>query len=237
MVDYTEIEDIFCSVSIIPDMAAIADGMHIPEREKIKKNDINLEFKQEEIREVEEFNSIKIENFFGDIQINSNKEKHAIEILAGNRTIQSITTVVSGGQLLIIFNKKINTAMPVNISINTRNIFYLDIQNSSVTVNINHVNSKEFTFLVKGASSVSADGHVENLYISAFGSVDLYLKELKSNKCRIVLNGTSDAIVNVSGLLTAEINGASDIVYFGKPASVSKKINGTGDISPISIEM
>ena len=62
------------------------------------------------------------------------------------------------------------------------------------------------------------------------GAGSLHAEALRSRRCRIRISGSGDAEVFVSEMLDASIDGAGDIVYFGSPAGIKKRITGAGDI-------
>ena len=47
-----------------------------------------------------------------------------------------------------------------------------------------------------------------------------------------MINGSGDAVLHVTERLSAQINGSGDIVYYGNPPDVSRRVNGSGDVNP-----
>ena len=84
-----------------------------------------------------------------------------------------------------------------------------------------------------GAGTLQVSGQTDRLEIEADGSGDLQLAGLRTGWCRIVMRGASSARVTVSNRLDATLNGASSLVYAGKPTHISAQVNDAADMQPI----
>lgn len=90
------------------------------------------------------------------------------------------------------------------------------------------------TLLVDLAGTVDfvANGTVSNLILKIEGTGDVDTTRLKADRVTVVLNGSADVRLTVIDELKANVFGVGDIIYFGQPKKITRKIVGVGDINP-----
>jgi Putative auto-transporter adhesin, head GIN domain len=83
---------------------------------------------------------------------------------------------------------------------------------------------------ISGSGDVDLGGSVERAELSISGSGDLKAKDLKAQSVRCRVSGSGDVSCFAAKELDASVSGSGDIRYSGNPASVKKKVSGSGDI-------
>jgi len=78
---------------------------------------------------------------------------------------------------------------------------------------------------------MKATGKVDNLDIIISGMGTINFKEIKSKSAKLKISGSGKAELYVEESVDAVINGAGKANIWGKPAQVSKRINGLGKIN------
>jgi hypothetical protein len=163
---------------------------------------------------VDNFSEVKFENILGSVSLSVDENNEpSVTVSAGSSVLSAIDFSSSNGVLKLSFNRSISTNVPVDIKIKTKELKGI-LSDGYADVHIKKVRSDSLEIIVRGSSSVSADGEVGDLNISADGNGDFDLSKLKAKRCHII------------------INGSGDIVYYGNPPDVSRRVNGSGDVNP-----
>lgn len=93
------------------------------------------------------------------------------------------------------------------------------------------VNSPNLKVALAGSGDLNVTGTSTNLIAKVAGSGDLDCSKLEAQNAEATVAGSGDLKVNCTNKLTARVAGSGDISYKGKPESVDKKVNGSGDIT------
>jgi hypothetical protein len=91
----------------------------------------------------------------------------------------------------------------------------------------------EVDLSLSGASNATLSGNVARLVVSGSGASRLEALELQSTDLEISLSGASEASVSVSGTISAEVSGASNLRYKGSPRFTKKEISGASGIESV----
>jgi len=75
----------------------------------------------------------------------------------------------------------------------------------------------EFNLVLSGGSSLELEGATSNLNLVATGGSRSDLSEFPVHNVNVVLSGGSQAIINLSGTLDADLSGGSQLQYIGTP--------------------
>lgn len=97
-----------------------------------------------------------------------------------------------------------------------------------VTLNVNTTNLET---AIAGSGNITINGKATNLEAKISGSGDIKCENVISENATASISGSGDIKVNCSKKLVGRISGSGDIRYKGKPESVDKKVNGSGEIS------
>lgn len=83
---------------------------------------------------------------------------------------------------------------------------------------------------VTGSGDMKLSGKVENLEVKVSGSGNFEGYELNAANTQAYVSGSGDAQVSASTSIKARVNGSGDIRYKGNPATIDKKIMGSGTV-------
>lgn len=81
-----------------------------------------------------------------------------------------------------------------------------------------------------GASRIQLTGTCTNLELHASGASQVDLTNLATTDADVVLSGASQATVNVSGVLDADLSGGSQLVYIGEPTLGNVRTTGAASL-------
>tara|TARA_B110000093_G_scaffold178454_1_gene217038 strand:+ start:1677 stop:2405 length:729 start_codon:yes stop_codon:yes gene_type:complete len=184
---------------------------------------------KKEVRDIGEFRGVDL-GISADVAITYG-ENPSLNIVADDNILPIITTEVVDGELSISSNESYSTKTKIRVEIKIPVIDKLSISGSG-NVSLDSVTKDKLNLLISGSGNIDATGSVANLTAKVSGSGDMRLKRLKTKNCKLTINGSGDAVVSVTEILDAKINGSGDISYYGKPQKVVSKVNGSGDIHP-----
>ncbi|MBL7814102.1 MAG: DUF2807 domain-containing protein [Saprospiraceae bacterium] len=204
-----------------------------------------------ETRDVKNFTGFK-SSISADITVKQTSGNFNVTIEGQKNIIALVKCEVVDGTLKIGFEKgySINHKEPLKIHIEAPSFSYMGMSGSGnvrsksgltgekLTVNISgsgdfDLNDLKFNNLnvgISGSGDIDLAGSVESVELSISGSGDLNAENLKAQKAQCRVSGSGDISLNVSKELDASISGSGDISYSGKPATVHKRVSGSGDI-------
>jgi hypothetical protein len=84
---------------------------------------------------------------------------------------------------------------------------------------------------LSGASNVKAKGVAKDLHITASGASRVDFSEFPLHDANVNLSGASGAIVNLDGVLDANLSGASHVKYLGQPTIRNIQTSGGSKIA------
>ena len=109
----------------------------------------------------------------------------------------------------------------------------LSISLSGASVLEGYVEAREVDLRINGASKLTLAGSADNLLVRASGASVLELRHFSIDRASVVLNGASQASVNVRGSIeNAELSGASVLIYDGDPGLGDIQTSGASKIEP-----
>ena len=109
----------------------------------------------------------------------------------------------------------------------------LSISLSGASVLEGYVEAREADLRINGASKLTLAGSADNLLVRASGASVLELRHFSIDRASVVLNGASQAAVNVRGSIeNAELSGASVLIYDGDPGLGDIQTSGASKIEP-----
>ncbi len=100
-------------------------------------------------------------------------------------------------------------------------------------VSLDEVNTKVLDIDISGSGDFLAHGKANKQTIAIGGSGDVNAAGLEGESVSVSVSGSGDVRVWATSALRAEISGSGDIVYRGKPATLSKSVSGAGDITAL----
>jgi hypothetical protein len=82
----------------------------------------------------------------------------------------------------------------------------------------------------RGASRISLDGNVDELFADMTGASELAASALQTKTAEISTTGAGSAQIAVAETLKVVITGAGEVKYSGNPATIEKHVTGAGSI-------
>ena len=95
-----------------------------------------------------------------------------------------------------------------------------------LNVNIGTLDAK-----VTGSGDMDLRGSARDLEVKVTGSGDFDGESLTAENTEAYVSGSGDISVKTTNRLKARVHGSGDISYSGNPASIDKKVSGSGNIS------
>lgn len=180
-----------------------------------------------EERTTDEFSAIKVSGSF-DIFVTIG-EKQSIKVTFDDNLIEYVETEVRHGRLEISIDKSYSTRSRNRIDIvvpNLEEIYYSGSGDSEVS----GLKGESFVYEVSGSGHLTVDGEVDELRISVSGSGDVDARNLKARKARVRISGSGNVKLFASESVYGRISGSGDIVFYGNPEHVSRRVSGSGSI-------
>ena len=96
-----------------------------------------------------------------------------------------------------------------------------------------YVEARQADLRINGASKLTLAGSTDNLLVRASGASVLDLQHFSIDRASVVLNGASQATVNVrSAIEQADLSGASILLYEGEPELGDIQTSGASRLEP-----
>jgi len=204
---------------------------------------------QREKRDVSGFNELSVSSaFVVEISVGATE---SLEIEADERYIDDIISEVRGGKLVLRIRDSRNTRRMRNSPRAYLTVKSLERIDASGAVKIqtrDEIKGDKFELELSGASIISMEIDVKELYIQASGACVINMEgrardqtvrttgattyrafDLESEIADIRVTGAGSARVNVSDKLDVRASGASSIRYKGSP-SISKNTSGASSV-------
>ena len=173
-----------------------------------------------------------------------------VVISAQQNILDVLKTELSSGKLEIKTSESISVTEPIQIWITVKTIEDIELNGAGSIVSTTEFNSEKVTADVSGSGKISLVLNSEKFSGDVSGSGDIYLKgkiekgnfeisgsgniyavECEIDICKIDINGSGNAKLNVMTELDAGINGSGAVLYSGNPKKVKSDINGSGRIA------
>ena len=204
-----------------------------------------------ETRNISSFNSIAV---YGSINVFIVSDTNfQIKVEAGERLMEYVQTAVINNQLEIkVLNNPIANYRPVNVFVNADSLQSIQLEGSgNITSNMAMVLGQQISIYLKGSGNISLPISSNSLLSSLIGSGTITVsgntyvnqiavegsgkfkaKNLISHTSNVLIEGSGEAIVNVTDSLTATVIGSGRIEYYGSPNYVNPSVTGSGSIVP-----
>jgi hypothetical protein len=201
------------------------------------------------------------ESGFKDIEVSSSinvfvqqGSNYSIKIDAEENLLALMKVKAEGDLLVIGFKNNVNVSTTKDIKVYITSPEYRKLDGSGSCTFTSHgvITGNEVELDLSGASDARLNLEVKKLEIDASGASEIELKgkaidfsvdgsgsthvkafDFLTENTHIQLSGAGDAEVNVSKSLSADISGAGDVKYKGKPSSINKEISGAGSVMSV----
>jgi Putative auto-transporter adhesin, head GIN domain len=203
-----------------------------------------------ETRDVKDFTGVS-SSISADIDLRQSST-FKVTIDGQKNVLDLLETEVKDGRLKISFKKgySIKYKNALKVHIDAPNFTYLGMAGSGnvesngtlsgekLDISISgsgdfNLKTLQYTSLkagISGSGNVDLGGTAENAELTISGSGDLKAKELKAQSVRCRVSGSGNVSCFVTKDLDALVSGSGDIRYSGSPASVKKKVSGSGSV-------
>lgn len=198
-------------------------------------------------RAVSGFHAISVSGGIDVYIIPGNTEKAVVE--TDENIQEAIITTVSNGVLKIYCNKSINNSKKLNVYVNVKELDKVTASGgcdvfAETVLNFPFLNfdfsggcdlkmnctTKELKCTLTGGSDALIKGSSDKADLEASGGSDIKAAELTIGNCKIEATGGSDAYLHVTGELSVEASGSSDVTYTGNPKIIYKSVTGASDL-------
>ena len=215
-------------------------------KKEVKCTEGNGDVVQEQ-REVDSFKNVSVIGAFATTIYQS--QNSTVDFFAESNIIPLIRTDVSNQQLRIIVQDGscYNTNQAVEVYVNSPD--YEDIQiDGSGNVDANNLNVDELVFQLNGSGKLGTIINLSKLTViltgsgnaqivgngvlgdfTLSGSGNIYASNFTQDTVFIIVSGSGDAHINVSGFLDVTITGSGSVYYKGNP-EIKQNITGTGEL-------
>lgn len=194
-------------------------------------NNSKLSIKGSGIKETvsQKINNFSSINSSGSFDINYMQGSPAVTITGDSHIIKEVSVVVKENILQLSMKKSYSSKLPIVINISSPNIRGMTIKGASDVI-LDNINVAYLRLNLVGAVDLTASGNVVDLDLNVNGAGDVNVKNLIAKKVTVDLQGSGDVKLTAEGQLNATLSGAGDIVFFGNPSIINKRISGVGDI-------
>lgn len=158
----------------------------------------------------------------------------ALSITAGERVLQATSIEVRDGVLVVLVRERggwFQRGKVAKLSVQAPTLDSVQISGAGDFV-LRDVSGESLAILVQGAGRLEANGATTRLTARIDGAGSADLTRLVAADAQVAVNGAGSLDLNVTGTLTAEVNGVGKIRYAGNPAKVIPSVHGVGSISP-----
>lgn len=157
----------------------------------------------------------------------------SLTITADDSIIDSLTSDVTGGQLVLGIQSGISIAarQPILYRLTVRTIEDL-VVSGAASVDAMGIRGNRFAFTLSGAGEVSISGNVTHQTLTISGAGHYNAANLRSRVTSITLSGAGHATIRAAQRIEGVISGAGILEYYGDP-EIAVSVSGSGSIRQI----
>jgi hypothetical protein len=162
------------------------------------------------------------------VTVDENAEPKVVVTTDDNLLLDVITEVRDG---VLVVNTEGNLAptkgIRVEVTVPTLTSATLT---GSGDITVDGLKTEAFTAKLTGSGDIQLRGSCETIELDLTGSGDLDAEPLEAQKAKAKVNGSGDIALTARESADLRVNGSGDISVAGKPTTVSRSVNGSGDI-------
>lgn len=167
----------------------------------------------------------------GGFEVEYQPGNFSVEIEGDDNLINLPRLIVQQDTLFVSINQSYKTEQTLIVRIFSPLLKAIKVNGSSHVI-LKEVSGEKLLVDLAGTVDLVANGKVSHLELKLEGSGDADASQLEADSVTVTLNGSGDAKVNAHNELNASVFGVGDIVYFGQPKKITRKVVGVGDIEP-----
>ena len=188
-----------------------------------------LAFAAQETRELPEFRSITSQGVY--TLVVTAGQKQAFVVTGDKALLDTLTTRVVGNELVISMphGGSHNWDDKITISIAVAHLSRFQIEGVGDTT-LSGLTGETFELDYQGVGKLTAAGKVQKFTLKAKGVGAIDARDLDAQSVEATLEGVGSVSVRASKLLNAKVQGIGSLTYYGKPAQVTKSVDGIGGV-------
>jgi hypothetical protein len=166
---------------------------------------------------------------FGRVEVEMS-DRESVEVEADDNVIGQVRTEVVGGRLVV--GVASGTSLR-NATLRVRvGAVALDdaVVEGATDLDVRGLAAARFGLAIRGSGDAALSGAVEDLRIDVDGSGGVRAVDLLAQRATVHVSGSGDVGLHAAQTLSATVDGSGDITYRGSPPSVTRSVNGSGDI-------
>ena len=155
----------------------------------------------------------------------------AVVVHGDDTLVGLVTTGVRGGVLVIDDRGSFRTKAPMSVDVTVPTLASLALDGSG-RISVDGVNAPRFAVRLPGSGTVTVSGTTGRLDARLGGSGDIELGGLTARDATAAVGGSGTILVHATRSLDATVTGSGVVTYFGRPASVTTHVSGSGVVLP-----
>lgn len=164
----------------------------------------------------------------------------SLSVTAGENILSKLSTEVRNGTLVVKTDGPGWWFNPGKVDLHiTVPLLREAIVSGAGNLDIIDARGESLRVTLQGAGDLSASGEINKLTATINGAGNARLSGLHAQNAEVTVNGAGSITVDVTGSLSATVNGVGSVHYLGTPAKLETSINGVGDVSqlpPMTVE-
>lgn len=180
-----------------------------------------------EVRKTDAFHGIEIAGtMIVDARIDATTR---VEVIGDPDRFKQVFTSVKDGVLLIETKGNLNKSK-LRMVVTAPSLDMVRVTGTG-ELRVSGIDGRAFDVSVPGTATVKASGKTTALRVEIEGTGDVRATDLIASDAKVSVQGTGNVKLHASRSLDAKIAGTGTIHVQGRPASVKKKILGTGVVN------
>lgn len=185
----------------------------------------------DQLRDVPAFTSISSQGVF-QVTVNVG-QKQSVALSGSERMLAKIETKVEDGVLMVTMPEHKNfqnDEKMAQITINVEQLNQFQMEGAGKT-ELNNIAAERFRLNFQGVGLLRATGKVQTLVLKAEGVGSVNARDLEAQHVDVNVQGVGAVQIRAKESLRAKVEGIGSLTYYGRPAHISKTMDGIGSIS------
>ena len=177
--------------------------------------------------DVSEFSNIDASHAFEiDVVVG---ESQSVKIKTDENLMKYVEVTVKNNTLFLELENNTNLNGDMKAVISVESLKSIDLS-GACKINVDDIDSDDFTVDVSGACKGIFSGNVKNLNLDLSGASKLNTVELKAENLNIDLSGASKLDVHCENSLIIDASGASKVTVYGDPKTTKTDFSGASSV-------
>lgn len=146
--------------------------------------------------------------------------------------LKHVITSVVDSQLQINSDSSLCMKQPLEVELQVPNLLSIHAEGVH-EITIKNLHEKSFSMVLDGANIAAVDGKIEEFKLNIKGTSTLDAQRLVAQSVEVNAEGTTSAMIQVTDKLAVTASGIAEVLYVGKPTSISSNLSGLAEIAPL----